>query len=287
MTDARPDPAALPDLPATLDSFAAAWLTLSRLLAGAPSAATLDAVRELAPQWPLGTQESANRRGVRLLAASATAGEDEGAVHRDVQRLYTGPGKLLAPPYESVHLNRSGLVFEEETLAVRAVYRRHGLAFERRDREPDDHVSLELEFLATLATRALDALERAGWEAGTPLPPAAATALDGIAEFLEDHALLWHHRLGELTLERAETAFVQGVGSLLMGTTRLAGTTFASPVDPSRLARDVDPRERRRTDSSNAAEVWDAMEARVRREVDAAREGRPARDGDGTDASRR
>lgn len=283
-TSGRPDPAHLEDLPATLDAFAAAWVTLSRLLAAAPAQETIDAVRSMAGDWPLGAREAPERRAARLLARSAQDEEDADAVRRDVQRLFTGPGHLLAPPYESVHLNRSGLVFEEETLAVRAVYRRHGLQFERRQREPDDHVALELEFLATLAGRALDALDRGGWEPGTPLPPGAVKALGGIAEFLENHALLWHHRLGELTLEHADTAFVQALGSLLMGTTRQAAATFAAPVDPARLAQEADARERRKVDSSNAAEVWDAMEEDARRRMREARDakGQPTVSGAGS-----
>lgn len=229
-TALRPRADEIPDLGVTLDAFAAAWTTLSRLLRTSPEQSVIDAVRDadLLAQWPLDATGGANRRGVRLLTRSREDAEDEVAVRRDYQRLYLGPGHLLAPPYESVHLGPSGLVFDEETLAVRAFYRRFGLQAPRLNKDPDDHVHLELELLATLATRALDALEvHAGAD---PLPARVFQLVDGIGEFLEVHALPWHRRLGELTIEHADTAFVQGVGQLLVGTTDASADVFAAPL---------------------------------------------------------
>lgn len=297
MSSQRPDPSQIPDLPGTLDAFAAAWTVLARLFAEAPDQARIDAVRAMAQEWPLSGEVPATRRGVRLLTRSAEDAESAEAVHRDVQRLFTGPGHLEAPPYESVHLNRSGLVFEEETLAVRAFYRRFGLRLENQGREPDDHVAIELEMLATLALRALDEIDAtaagdAPQDGPAPepaLPEAAAALVDAIGEFLEDHALLWHHRLGELSVEKARTSFVQAMGSLLMGASIEAGDVFAADVDllapRGGAATDTDEtdgaagaqglagrrgRRMRAEDTSNAAAEWAEADARTRREIDAA-----------------
>lgn len=234
-TAARPPVDEIPDLAHTLDAFAAAWTALSRLLTAAPKQEVVDAVRaeEMLDQWPLGTERAANRRGLRLLARSREDGEEAAEVRRDYQRLYTGPGHLLAPPYESVHLGAAGLVFDTETLAVRDFYRRFGLQAPRLNRDPDDHIALELELLATLATRALDSLEahQTAVGPGTELPEQVTRYVDGIADFLETHALAWHRRLGELTTEHAQTAFVQGIGALLVGTTDASADVFAAPIE--------------------------------------------------------
>lgn len=68
----------------------------------------------------------------------------------EFHRLFVGPGPLVAPPYESVYRSPEPLLMQEETLAVRAFYRSHGLALRAGRREPDDHLAIELEFYARL-----------------------------------------------------------------------------------------------------------------------------------------
>lgn len=194
-----------------LDGLAAACTVLSRMLLAAPSQSALDATRaaDMLTAWPLPPSEP-TARGLTAWSRSAQAAEDEPVVRRDHRRLFIGPGPLLAPPYESVHRSVDRLVFEEQTLQVRAVYARHGLAAPRLDREPDDHIGLELDLLATLSLRAMDALD-----AGD-----AATAQDlqeAQREFLTDHLLRWAPGLFLTVEERADTEFYGGVGALGTG----------------------------------------------------------------------
>ena len=67
-------------------------------------------------------------------------------------------------------------------MQVRAFYRRFGLQAPDLNRRPDDHISLELEFCATLLSRALDAAERG--EDGSEY----ASAHD---DFCREHLLAW------------------------------------------------------------------------------------------------
>ncbi len=71
-------------------------------------------------------------------------------------RLFVGPGRPVAHPYESVH--REGWVMGDCTLAVRQSYAVEGLAPEGHSLP--DHVALELEFMAHLARREAEARER-------------------------------------------------------------------------------------------------------------------------------
>lgn len=204
----------------SLDDFAAAFTTLSSLLVAAPSAEVLDRVRdvELLREWPLPGHPDC-RRGTALLAESATAREDESVVRRDYSRLFRGPERMKAPPYESVHRSRDRLVFEQETMQVRAAYAEFGLAAPRLGAEPDDHIGLELSFLATLAVRGMDALE-----AGDDLE--LARVLRGLVTFLDEHLLAWGPRCLAQAADGSRTFFYQGVAALGLGTLELARETF-------------------------------------------------------------
>ena len=194
-----------------LDGQAAACTVLSRVLLSAPDRRVLDGTRraDMLAAWPLPPSEPTSR-GLAAWQRSASAAEDERAVRRDHRRLFIGPGPLLAPPYESVHRSVDRLVFEEQTLQVRAVYAEHGLAAPRLDREPDDHIGLELDLLATLSLRAIDALEADD--------PAAADALQAAQRsFLVDHLLRWAPGLMRLIEDQADTDFYRGVGALGAG----------------------------------------------------------------------
>ena len=143
-----------------VDALAATWTVLARLLAQPPDEDVLTRLRspDLLADWPGGADADASE-GVQSLLKSAAEGETAEAIGADYRRLIVGPGPALVNPYESVHLSIERLLFEEQTLSVRAAYARMGLAAPRLNREPDDHIALELEFLGTLAAWALDALE--------------------------------------------------------------------------------------------------------------------------------
>jgi TorA maturation chaperone TorD len=71
----------------------------------------------------------------------------------DYMKLLVGVGKVLAPPWGSVYLNTDRLLFTEDTLKVRQFYERHGMKVVKKYKEPDDHIGIELEFLAHLCER--------------------------------------------------------------------------------------------------------------------------------------
>jgi putative dimethyl sulfoxide reductase chaperone len=204
----------------TLDDFAAAFTTLSSLLVSAPAAPVLDRVRdaELLREWPLPGHPDC-RRGTALLAESATAREQESLVRRDYNRLFRGPERMKAPPYESVHRSKEHLVFEQETMQVRAAYAEFGLTAPRLGAEPDDHIGLELSFVATLAVHGMDAME-----AGDDLE--LARVLRALVAFLDEHLLAWAPRCLAQAADGSTTLFYQGVAALGLGTLELARATF-------------------------------------------------------------
>lgn len=207
-------------LGATLDRFAAVFTALAGLLGAAPDAELVDRVRKVdqLAQWPV-TDDGESLHGRTLLEESAQAHEDATVVRRDYNRLFFGPDRMIAPPYESVHRSEEHLVFERETMLVRAAYAEFGLAAPRLNKEPDDHIGLELSFLATLCVRGMDALDD-GDDAEL------AHLLRGIRLFLADHLLVWAPECLTQAAEGATTHFYQGVAALGLGALAAAEDAF-------------------------------------------------------------
>jgi Uncharacterized component of anaerobic dehydrogenases len=189
-----------------LDSFAAAFSTLAALHLQPPREDVLDTVRSMAPEWPLGS-EGLSGRGISELTRSMALGETTSDIARDHDRLYGDSAAAVCAPYESVHRGTEGLVFDEETLQVRSSYRELGLQAPRLNREPDDHIGLELEFLAHTCLRSLDALE-AG-DLGN-----AALAQQHGARFLDEHLRQWAPDFLDQVADAAATEFMRALAHL-------------------------------------------------------------------------
>lgn len=128
----------------------------------------------------------------------------------DFNRLFIGPGKLLAPPYESSYRSAESLVMQEETLAVRRYYSLAGLAVVKQNNEPDDFIGFELEFLRFLIyqSRARDCSTDEG---------KAETYLNLYRSFLAEHLGLWVAAHCEDVLKHSTTYFCKGMAMLTKG----------------------------------------------------------------------
>lgn len=202
------------EVDALLQHHVEAWTALSRLYLSPPDEDVLAQLRSpgMIEAWPLATDGDAQTRaGLGLVTGS---NDDAEAVAADHRRLFVGPGRLLAAPYESVHVGEEKLLFDEATIRVREAYAAFGLAAPRLNREPDDHVGLELEFMATLARGAVDDPEQAG------------RYLTALAEFLTDHVGVWVPGFAMLVARQAQTDLWRGLGYLLAGTVEQAVRTF-------------------------------------------------------------
>jgi putative dimethyl sulfoxide reductase chaperone len=68
----------------------------------------------------------------------------------DYNRLFVGPNRLLASPYESTYSNVEGNIMQQETIKVRNFYHYEGLQVAEEGQFPDDHIQYELEFICYL-----------------------------------------------------------------------------------------------------------------------------------------
>ncbi|MBO2518407.1 MAG: molecular chaperone TorD family protein [Firmicutes bacterium] len=129
----------------------------------------------------------------------------------DYIRLFVGGGRhILAPPWESVYVSSEPLLLQRETLEVRNWYARYGLVAEKKGQEPDDHVGLELEFVAHLAGLALEALERGE-------QTRFQEAMDAQRAFLKEHVLRWVPTWATHVAQHAQTDFYRGCALMTRG----------------------------------------------------------------------
>jgi TorA maturation chaperone TorD len=98
--------------------------------------------------------------------------------------LFVGPGMPEAPPWESYYLNTHHTLFEKTTLEVRIAYVDQGLLPAAYPHVADDHIGIELDFLARLAERA-----EASYEKGDTT--AVKGALSASKAFIKEHLAKW------------------------------------------------------------------------------------------------
>ncbi|MDU5568889.1 molecular chaperone TorD family protein [Actinomyces sp.] len=188
------------------ERISAAGKVLSQLYLSAPAEQLREAMYspQMLNDWPL--TDSNSIQGVRTLLSSRPESEEE--IKRDHLYLFVGAGRALAQPYESVRTSEEGLVFEEETFAVRAAYARFGLRAPNFNREPDDHIGLEIAFLSDLAERAAERLE-AGED--------AEEIRLAMRDFLFDHLDRFAGGVVEDVRKHAKTALYKAVAEFTLG----------------------------------------------------------------------
>lgn len=125
-------------------------------------------------------------------------------------RLFIGPYRLSAPPYESVYMNAQRLVMQQPTIEVRKVYLQAGLEVKGIHSNPDDHISAELEFMEYLCDKTASALKRQDNRE-------AITCIELQKKFLEEHLNKWIPTFSEEILRSTKQEFYMGAALLLRG----------------------------------------------------------------------
>lgn len=129
----------------------------------------------------------------------------------EYNRLFFGFEKeLRVSPYESVNLSPDKLVFQKETMAVREAYAKYELRPKKFQREPDDHIGLELEFMQKLCEQCLKDIRASRFHK-------AKRVMRDQLSFLEDHLLKWAPALGQKITDTATSDFYRGAGRILTG----------------------------------------------------------------------
>jgi len=138
-----------------------------------------------------------------------TSGEVYDQLHWDYTRLFIGPYKLLAPPWESLYLSEERLLFQESALQVRSAYAKYGFRPSHYQREPDDHLGLELDFMYQLAHQDEENFN-------DEKEQFIEVLLDS-RSFLETHLLNWVPLIAKDIVQHAHTDFYRGMATILTG----------------------------------------------------------------------
>lgn len=169
-------------------------LVLALLHHSEPSPELLDSIR--ANDSPLGLglalQSSAGQDALQAMASAFTglpAQLDQTIINQyaaDYADIYLTNG-YGASPHESVWLDEDHLMRQEPMFQVRAYYHRHGLTAGNWRTRPEDHLALELQFLAHL------------------FEPERGDTLAEVARFMDDHLLRWLPLFSKRVAERCRT----------------------------------------------------------------------------------
>ena len=129
---------------------------------------------------------------------------DEMAV--EYTALFLGPGGHVSP-HESVHAESDGALWGRSTGEVKRYIESAGFAYDPEDHGMPDHISVELEFMATLAGKEARAFRDGDYGA-------ASNCLKYQKEFLADHLGAWGPVFCRQVTERAEHPFYRGIADL-------------------------------------------------------------------------
>jgi TorA maturation chaperone TorD len=192
----------------TFVALAAISHAISKLYAAAPDAETLAGLHEMdsEDELLLSPDDPEWAEGLHLLAGYCRGGSrpkkalDAIADH---SRLFLGPGHVLAPPWSSVYLD-AGALNGPTTRKVAQLYKKYGLQGANPEREPEDHIGCELQFIGQLDRRIAEALADERDE------DAYQTACE-LREFCVDHLRLWLEPFSQAILKNAETDFYRGL----------------------------------------------------------------------------
>lgn len=149
------------------------------------------------------------------------------AITDDYTRLFVGPARLLAAPWESVYTNKDRAVFQRETVNVKNWYARFELALASAYNEPADHVGIEFGFLAHLSELTIRAADqRDGVE--------VKRLIDAQRGFLSQHILPWVPRWADDVVANARTDLYRGLALLARGTAIEAGSFFSTAAQETK-----------------------------------------------------
>jgi putative dimethyl sulfoxide reductase chaperone len=123
----------------------------------------------------------------------------------EYNRLFVGPGPLVAPAWESYYRSKEQLLFDNCNYEVRKQYHQFGLQNVRENNEPDDHLLLELEFMIYLAELSIKKIESIE----------LVDLLSSQISILENHLSVWIPYFCKRIIENTHSQLYLGTAILL------------------------------------------------------------------------
>ncbi len=139
---------------------------------------------------------------------SKISNEEFNSLRKEYTRLFIGPGHLPAPPWGSVYLSKERIIFDENTLEVRKFYKKWGVNTKNSNKEPDDHIGFELEFISILIDKSLSELDKNNINGFKNI-------LTAQIDFLKSHILIWIDVFSDKLSENTEYSLFKGLALFL------------------------------------------------------------------------
>jgi TorA-specific chaperone len=153
---------------------------------------------------------------------------DKGAFLTDLAAEYASLFLNVGPRpvhlVESVYLGKNHLLYEEPYFDVIRIYRLYEFKKRASFREPEDHIAIELEFMAHLCDFTVKSIESGKLDY-------AAGYLDNQREFLESHICKWSPQLAEKLNGASKNPFYLSLGALLKGFVTVDGSLIPHLAD--------------------------------------------------------
>ena len=140
-------------------------------------------------EWEIPLEEKACEKITALINQGLTQDLTE-----QYQNLFIGPNELVAPPWGSVYLDPECVIFGNSLLALRDFLKRHQIAFQAQQDEPEDHIGLMLMLAAYLSE----------------------TRPHLLVEFLSQHLLTWAPHFFTKLANVENHPFYQGLAKLTL-----------------------------------------------------------------------
>lgn len=126
----------------------------------------------------------------------------------EFQRLFVGPNELPVHPWESVYRGKERMLFDETTFLFRNKLHAFGLKYVKENNEPEDHISIQLSFMAYLIERQIEALQANDETAFMKL-------IDSQYAVLDEHLTQWVYEFTTGLLDATKSLLYQGAAQLL------------------------------------------------------------------------
>lgn len=121
--------------------------------------------------------------------------------------LFLGPGVPKAPPFESFYHSNKKLFFGQTTFEMKEILNKNGLESKRKDKQPEDHIGLELLFIS-VQTEQLHNLD----------VEKHVSIMKEQISFIDKHLLTWIPALCSDAKEHGSVGFYGGLIELVWGT---------------------------------------------------------------------
>lgn len=142
--------------------------------------------------------------------AAAYGADPEGflaAAERDYMHQFVGPHDLKAPPWGCVYLTNERILFQESTLKVREAYRSENMLPTQYPHVSDDHIAIELDFMAKLSVKchgAFTAQDEDGYR----------RLIETQRSFLQEHMVTWTAKYAAKLTEAAPDSLYARLGEV-------------------------------------------------------------------------